>query len=128
MSIQLNRTQRREMKKLAASVDRITQADARFFERFPHRKHRVRLASQAELAQNEIINGGPVFLPPGCRFFVAVRNFAPRARLRLFVRGLEVSETDLDEVTARAVYEWASTEETRQIEAELRKVLEGRAS
>jgi hypothetical protein len=42
--------------------------------------------------------------------------------------GLEGSETDLDEVTAHAVFELAATEETRQIEAELRKALEGRAS
>ena len=37
-TIQLTRVQRREMKKLAERVDRVAQADARFFERFPHRQ------------------------------------------------------------------------------------------
>jgi hypothetical protein len=73
-AIQLSRAQRREMKKLAERVDRVAQADARFFERFPHRRHRVRLASEAETGQYKIIDGRPVFLPPGCRFFVAVRK------------------------------------------------------
>jgi hypothetical protein len=125
-TIQLTRAQRREMKKLAERVDRVAQADARFFERFPRRKHRVRLASEAEMSQYKIIDGRPVFLPPGCRFFVAVRNVAPGARLRLFVRGLEFSETDLSEEMALAVFESAATEKTREIEAGLRKVMEGR--
>ena len=56
------------------------------------------------MGQYKIIDGGPVFLPPGCRFFVAVRNVAPGARLKLFVRGLEFSETDLsEEMGARGV-------------------------
>jgi hypothetical protein len=125
-TIQLSRAQRREMRKLAEQVDRVAQTDARFFERFPNRKHRVRLASQAELGQYKIIDGGPVFLPPGCRFFVAVRNVAPGARLRLFVRGLEFSETDLSEEMALAVFESAATEQTRKIEAGLRSALEAR--
>jgi hypothetical protein len=125
-TIQLTRQQRRQMQNLAERVDRVAQADRRFFERFPHRKHRVRLASEAELGQYKIIDGGPVFLPPGCRFFVAVRNVAPGARLKLFVRGLEFSETDLSEEMALAVFESAATEQTREIEAGLRKALEGR--
>jgi hypothetical protein len=125
-TIQLTHAQRREMRKLAERVDRVAQADARFFERFPNRKHRVRLASQAELGQYKIIDGGPVFLPPGCRFFVVVRNVVPGARLRLFVRGLEFSETDLSEEMALAVFESAATDQTREIEAELRRALEAR--
>jgi hypothetical protein len=63
-------------------------------------------------------------LPPGCRFFIAVRNVAPGARLRLFVRSLEFSETDLSEEMALAVFDSAATEQTRKIEAELRRTLE----
>jgi len=48
MTIQLTRTQRRQMQKLADRVDRVTQADRLFFERRPERQHRVRLASHAE--------------------------------------------------------------------------------
>ena len=126
MSIQLTPVQQRQMKKLAERVDRVSQADRRFFERFPHRKHRVRLASQAEIGQNEILQGGTVWLPPGYRWFTVVRNVAPGARLRLFVRYLEDAETDLDEATAREIFELASTDQTRKIEAGLRTAIEAR--
>jgi hypothetical protein len=126
MSIQLTPVQQRQMKKLAERVDRVSQADRRFFERFPHRKHRVRLASQAEIGQNEILQGETVWLPPGYRWFTVVRNVAPGARLRLFVRYLEDAETDLDEATAREIFELASTEQTRKIEAGLRTAIEAR--
>ena len=43
------RQQCRQMQKLADRVEKVTQADRRFFERFPQRQHRVRLASQAEM-------------------------------------------------------------------------------
>jgi hypothetical protein len=127
-TIQLTRDQRREMKKLADNVDLVTQADRRFFERFPNRRHRVRLASQAEIGQNEVLEGGPLWLPEGLRVFIAVRNIAPGIRMRLFLRAPEMSETDVDELTALAIYEAASTPRSRQIEAELRKAAEARSS
>jgi len=126
-TIQLNRTQRRQMQKLADRVDRVTQADRRFFERFPHRQHRVRLASQAELGQNEILEGRPIFQPESCRVFTVVRNIAPGVRLRVYVRGIEGSETDLDEPTARQIFEMAATPRTWEIEAVMRKAAEARA-
>jgi len=126
MSIQLTPVQQRQMKKLAERVDRVSQADRRFFERFPHRKHRVRLASQAEIGQNEILQDETVWLPPGYRWFTVVRNVAPGARMRLFVRYLEDAETDLDEETAKEIFELASTEKTRKIEAGLRTAIEAR--
>jgi len=125
-TIQLTRTQHRQMQKLADKVDLVTQADRRFFERFTNRKHRVRLASQAEIGQNEILQDETVWLPPGYRWFTVVRNVAPGARLRLFVRYLEDAETDLDEATAREIFELASTEQTRKIEAGLRTAIEAR--
>jgi hypothetical protein len=125
-TIQLTRAQRRQMQRLADKVDLVTQADRRFFERFPNRQHRVRLASQAEIGQNEVLEGGPVWLPEGLRVFTAVRNIAPGIRMRLFLRGLEGSETDLDEQTALAIYEATETPRSREIEAELRKMAEAR--
>jgi hypothetical protein len=119
------RAQRREMQKLTARVDRVTQADRRYFERFPARRHRVRLASQAELAQHEIMCGPP-FMVPGCRFFVAVRKISPDVRMRLFLRGVEGAEIDLDEATALAVFESATTEQSRQIEAAMREYVRAR--
>jgi hypothetical protein len=126
-SIKLTRAQRRRVQKLAGKVDRVTQADAKFFERFPHRRHRVRLASDAEIGHREILEGEPVWMPPGCRIFAVVRNIAPGVRLRMYIRGLEGSETDLDEATARAIFEASATSKTWEIEAELRKVAEARA-
>jgi hypothetical protein len=126
-TIQLTRAQRRRLQTLAEKVDHVTQADAEFFERFPHRRHRVRLASDAEIGQHEILEGEPVWTPPGCRIFAVVRNIAPGVRLRLCIRGLEGSETDLDEATARAIFEAWATSRTREVEAELRKAVEARA-
>ncbi len=76
--IKLSRAERREMKKLGDRVDKITQADRLFFERFPHRTHRLRYAHRAEDQQEEVLRGGMLVLDPGCRFFIVVRNFMPR--------------------------------------------------
>ena len=127
-TIQLTRSQRREMQKLAGRVDKVTQADRRFFERFPNRRHRVRLASQAEIAQHELLEGAPIWKPPGTRIFVAVRNIAPGCRLRLYIRGIEGAETDLDEGMAKAIFESSASPRTWEVEAQMRKAMEGRAS
>jgi len=58
-NIQLARAQRRQMQKLGEKVDRITQADRKFFERFPHRQHRVRIAGKE--------------LPVGSRYAASLR-------------------------------------------------------
>ena len=126
-TIQLTRTQRRQMQKLADRVDRVTQADRLFFERFPHRMHRVRLASQAEIEQREILESAVLWNPPGCRIFAVVRNIAPGVRLRLMVRGLEGAETDLSEQMATAIFEGSATSLTWAIEAQMRKAAEARA-
>lgn len=123
----LTRQQRRQLQKLAEKVDRVTNADRLFFERFPQRRHRVRLASAAEIGQQEIMEGQPLFLPAGCRIFTVVRNISPGVRLRLFVRGIEGAETNLDEATAREIFEGAATAKTWEIESGLRRALEARA-
>jgi hypothetical protein len=127
MSIHLTRAQRRQMQKLADRVDRVTQADRLFFERRPDRMHRVRLASQAEIGQQELLEGKPLFMPPGCRVFCIVRNIAPGVRMRLFTYGLEGSETDLSEAWARAIFEKAATPQAWKIEAQLRAAAEAQA-
>ncbi len=127
MSVNLTRAQRRQMQKLADRVDRVTNADRLFFERRPDRMHRVRLASQAEIGQNEILEGKPQWLPPGCRIFCIVRNIAPGIRLRLYTFGLEGSETDLNEAWAQAIFEASATPRTWEIEAQMRAAAEARA-
>jgi hypothetical protein len=121
------RAQRRQMQKIADRVDRVTQADRLFFERRPDRKHRVRLASRAELEQYELLEGRPASPTPGCRGFTVVRNIAPGARLRLYAYGLEGAETDLSESMAAAIYEATATPKSREIEAQMHAAMEARA-
>jgi hypothetical protein len=125
---ELTRAQRRQMQKLADKIDLVTHADARFFERFPRRQHRVRTASKGEIEQNEILMGEPVWLPSGYRWFTVVRNVADGARMRLFVRYPEGAETDLAEETAKSIFLCAATPRTWEIEAQIRKAVEARAS
>jgi hypothetical protein len=125
MTAQLT-AQRRLMQKLADRVDRVTQADRLFFERRPDRQHRVRLASWAEIEQNQIISGRPWGLPPGYRHFVTIRNIADGVRLRNFIINVQDAETDMSEMDACEVFESASTETTRAIEARLRAAARAR--
>ncbi len=117
--IKLNTQQRRQMRIAAERVDRVTQADRRFFERFPDRQHRVRLTSAAELEQQTILDGKPPFIPDGCRCFTLIRNIAPGARMRLFWTAPADAETDLSEEIARAIYERAATPQARRIAAQI---------
>jgi hypothetical protein len=123
-SIWVSRSPRRQRRKLADQVDRITQGDRRFFERFPHRQHRVRLASAAELQQHEQLEGAPLGIPPGYRVFVVIRNVFPGARMRLFLPAPEGRNTDVSEATARAIFETVATPYTWEVEADMRRLAE----
>jgi hypothetical protein len=123
--IRLNRAQRRQLRKVADKVDRITQADRRFFERFPHRQHRIRLASQAEIEQQTLLDGKPPWVPRGYHLFAVIRNIAPGCRLRLFVPGPPSVDTDAPEDIVRGVWEAAATPKIREIEADMRRMAEG---
>jgi hypothetical protein len=114
------------MQKLAERVDRVTQADRLFFERFPQRMHRVRLASRPEIEQQELIQGAILWAPPPCRIFAVVRNIAPGVRLRLMIRGVEGAETDLTEEMAAAIFKDSASPKTWEIEAQMRKAAEAR--
>ena len=120
-SIQLTRAERREMKRLGKLVDRATEADRLFFECRLDQQHRPRLASQSEVNQHELIDGKPPAVPPGFQLFVAVRNVARGARMRLSLPAPEGSETDVCEATARAILEAPATAYTWEIEAAMRK-------
>jgi hypothetical protein len=122
--LKLNRAKRRQLKKLADKVDRITQADRRFFERFPHRQHRIRLASQAEIEQQALLDGKPPFVPPGYHLFAIIRNVSPGYRLRLFAPGPPSVDTDAPEDIVRGVWEAAATPKVWEIEAQTRKMAE----
>jgi hypothetical protein len=108
------------MKKLAPHVDGITQADHALFEQHPDRKHRLRLASEVEIAQNEILSGKVMTLPPGFRHFVIVRNVALGRRLGLFVTNAEDIGTEVPEDLAGVLFDNIATPPVREIEAALR--------
>jgi hypothetical protein len=127
MTIHLTRAQQRRMQKLADQVDKVSQADRRFFERFPHRQHRVRLASHAEIEQHRIIDGGQRFAPDGYAVFTIVRNIATGVRMRLFLVAPDTCETDVSENTAHAIFVTAATPRSWEIEGQLRKAAEARA-
>lgn len=120
----LSRHQRRRMKDIAERVDRVTRADKLFFDRFPHRQHRVRVASVAEREQEELMRGHSVWLPPGCLHYTVVKNIAPGVRLRLFIVGPDDADCDVTEQLAAAVYLNNATEYTRRVEADMRQALE----
>lgn len=103
----LTRQQQRRLKRLCDEVDRLIETDRRFLERWPERGYRVRRAFAAESKINALVDGldSPPLLPGGWARFVAVRQFVPGARGRLFADARTDRETDASEEEARAVYE-----------------------
>ncbi|MEH2473645.1 hypothetical protein V1281_005169 [Nitrobacteraceae bacterium AZCC 2161] len=117
---QMSRAQRRQMKKLAARVNKITDADRKFFDRFPHRQYRVRLAGPAEVEYSALLAGeSPQRLPPDLNHYAIVKNVAPGARLRVIVIGNEGWDTDLSEQEARERFEAARTSQVSEVEQAL---------
>jgi hypothetical protein len=114
----MTRAQRRQFEKLASRIDKVTQADARFFERFPHRQHRIRVAARAEIEQDALLGALPD-IPHDFSYFMAIKNVTPGARMRLLIIGLEGSDTDISEESARAIYETARTPKAEQVEQQL---------
>ena len=96
--------QRRQMRKIADRVGQMTQADRLFFERFPTRQYRVRLATQAEIRERQILENLPA-VPNGLRFFIAVRQVAPCIRMRAMVVMPEDADTDMPEHRCRAIFQ-----------------------
>jgi hypothetical protein len=103
----LSPSQRRQMRKIANRVEQMTQADRLFFERFPTRQHRVRLASQAEIEERRILENLPP-VPNGLRFFIAVRQVAPCIRMRALLVAPEDNETNMPEAQCREIFQQAA--------------------
>jgi hypothetical protein len=98
---------RQAANELAEQVSRITSADRLFFERHPNRKHRVRIAGKAEIAETEMFCGVHMDVRPDESIFAVVRNEAPGKRSRLLIPGPKDAETDLSEDMARELFEAA---------------------
>jgi hypothetical protein len=101
----MTRTECRRPARIMAGIDRITKSDARFFERFPHRSHRVRIAAQVKILGHEVVTGGK--LEAADKFFTAVKQIAPGIRIRAIVGGYSDNDTELSEDETRAVLEMA---------------------
>ena len=123
--MKLTRNQRRQIKKLAPHLGRIADADRLFFEQHPDRRHRIRFASEVEIAQREIVSGEVMTLLPGFRHFVIVRNVTPGRRLRLFVTNAEDAGTDVPEDLADVLFDMVAAPQVREIKAALRAVSSG---
>ena len=51
----LTPNKRRRLQELQGSLDRIRQADANYFRRFPYRQHRVRVAADVEIEEAKLL-------------------------------------------------------------------------
>jgi hypothetical protein len=113
------RAQRRRIQKFVERLDLVMEADRRYFERFPRRRHRVRVASQVEIELAELI-GGEMSPPPGSQHYVAVRFLTPSIRLPLVVLGPVDADPELyDEESARQIFEINEDQEAREVQAAL---------
>ena len=122
--IPLNRAQQRQMHRLANQIFRT--GDRKFFESFPHRQHRVRVASQAEIQQLEILDGEPLIIPPDCQLLAITRSVAPDVRERAYIFAPESARIDMDEITSRILFETAALPRIWEIEADALRMPEGR--
>jgi hypothetical protein len=87
-------------------LEQMTQADRSFFERFPARQHRVRLASPAEIEEQRILENLPP-IPDGLRVFIVVRQVASLHSNASTGGSLEDNETDMPESQCRAIFQQA---------------------
>ncbi len=102
----MSRADRRRFDRHQPSVDRVTAADAAYFERWPDRRHRVRLAAAAEVAQNAIIAPEEDLTPLlGTRWIVLVKQLQPGVRLRAFAQATGADDFDLSEDEAQELYD-----------------------
>lgn len=100
------RALKRRLERLALQNETAIASDKRFFERFPDRRYRVRLASASEVETTSILTG--LVPAPGSRLFVAVFMVSPSVRQRAMLYGAAENAANLDglgEAEARALYE-----------------------
>ena len=90
---------------LSGGLDRALEIDRRFFERFPDRRHRVRLAARSEVEGLAVAYGAKATrLEQGERWYTVVRWLADGAWLKVFIPNREGEETDVPEAWAATLY------------------------
>ena len=92
---------------VSESVDAVTEADRRFFLRFPARSYRMRIASRSELVQMCAIGDVADFPARPCmEWATVVRQLQPGARIRLHVQVPKGADLDgASEDQCREIYE-----------------------
>lgn len=101
------RATRRRIERLAPAVQRLYDADVRYFERHPDHVFRLRLAGAAEVQTQELMQPDRDMRSPGLRVHVFVRR-AAGVRLRLYVMGRDGIDTDRPQAELRALWERCS--------------------
>lgn len=94
MNAPLSRLQRRRLVRLADKIDRLIEADRRFFKRRSDRTCRVRRAHVAEIEAESIVQGAPITARAGNALFTVTRQAAPGVRLRALVQGPAGADPD----------------------------------
>lgn len=108
---------------VAESVDRVTEADRRWFERRPHRSHRIRLMARSEGVQRAaVLDRDRLPEPPeGYELAVVVRRLAPGFRVRVNLYTAVGADLDgASETECRRLFEFVAGAEGRVLEAALR--------
>ena len=90
---------------LSGGLDRALEIDRRYFERFPKRRHRVRLASRSEVEGLTVAYGAKATqLDPSERWYAVVRWLADGAWLKVFIPNRAGEEADVPELWAATLY------------------------
>ena len=109
--VMLNRRQRRAMHRLAPNAQAAIASDRAYFERRPDRQHRIRHTFRGETNEGGVVlDHSPATVPAGMARFTLVKNLRPGLRSRIFVFHDADAETEVDEATARGVFEACLTE------------------
>lgn len=90
------RARQRRLERLALQNEATIASDKRFFERFPDRRYRLRLASEPEVELNRALRDA--WATPGGRLFVVVHKVSPTVRIRALFFGPSENAADLDNV------------------------------
>jgi hypothetical protein len=124
----LNRAERRRLRATTDSIDKITDADRRFFERFPARRYRMRLSGQAEREQYQLLGDGGSEIGTGEALYTLVHSIVPGIRSRLFVVAGDDFDTDLPDSAVQRMWEAVRPPEFAQREDELRAAFAGKSN
>jgi hypothetical protein len=96
---------RRKLEHLARLNEPVAEADRRYFERFPQRRHRFRLASREEIAAMQAMDG----LPRGCtHYYFVIRQLEPGVRMKFAVGARRPLDLDMTERDAAELFAWSA--------------------